>query len=276
MQKMIKTILVVSLCYGILVFFGENIQTLSTFPRVGYKQLELDNVQKIYLENENGEKISGIYLDNNALKTIFYCHGNGGNIDFFTEDIKYLSNLWYNLLTYDYPGYGESAGKPTESKVNEASTLFYNYLIQEKKQTAGDIIVFGYSIGAAVAIDLAYNQDISKLIVMSPFTSRYAMGQKMFGVPLQKLLFLENSFISIDKIKDITVPTLVIHGQKDTLIPFTMGEQIYEKAGSPVKHFIQIENIGHNYILSQYWSEIKPYLNSFLNNQELENIITIK
>lgn len=261
--------------YIMLIISGKKLQNISTFPQTWFEKINISWVEKIELNNWN-KKVIWIYLDNNKEKTIFYFHWNGGNLNIFKEIIKNIWNLWYNVLCYDYPWYGESEGYPTEENIYKSSEIFYDYLIDEKKEEKEDIIIYGYSIWAAVATDLAYKKNINKLILMSPFTSRYWMWEYMLGFNLQKILFLENSFISEEKIKNIKAETLVIHWKKDKLIPFYMWEKIYKNSWAKEKYFIAIEKAWHNNISYQYEKELNPYIISFLEWKAFKNKIIIK
>ena len=261
--------------YIILVIFGEEIQNIATFPKTWYENIIINWVEKIQLKNWNN-KIVGIYLDNNKEKTIFYFHWNGWNINMFENQIKNLWNLWYNVLCYDYPWYGESDGSPTEKSVYEASEIFYKYLINEKKISKEDIIIYGYSIWAAVAIDLAYKKDINNLIVMAPFSSRYWMGKYILKFNFAKSIFLKNSFVSEEKIKNLKSRILIIHWKEDKLIPFYMWEKIYKNSWAKEKYFISIEKAGHNNISYQFDKDINPYIINFIEWKEIWKQILIK
>ena len=114
------------------------------------------------------------------------------------------------------------------------------------------------------------------LIIIAPFTSRYEMGKYMFKFTPQKLLFLDNSFISEDKIKNIKIDTLIIHGKQDKLIPFYMWETIYQNSWAKNKYFIKIKNGWHNNILYKYKKEINPYIINFLNWKKMDNEIIVE
>ncbi len=261
--------------YVIGVMFGEQLQMIMTFPQIGYQEVQMSGVEKIYLENENGDEISGVYMDGGSDQVVFYMHGNGGHIDAFANDIKYISQLWYNVLSFDYPGYGESEGWPIEQDVYDSAKTFYDYLIQEKEYSWDDIVVWGYSIGSAVGVDLAQNRDVSKFVLVSPITSRYDVARDMFGFELPRYLFLENSFESIDKISDVDVPTMIVHCQDDDLIPFEMWKSIFQNSPSNQKHLLALEGVGHNGILLYYGDELGEYFSRFLDGDELSEYIEL-
>ncbi len=261
--------------YILLIIFGKKLQTISTFPQTGFEKIKIKWIEKIEL-NTWSNKIVWIYLDNNKEKTIYYFHGNGGNLNIFENQIKNIGDLWYNVLSYDYPGYGESTWIPTEDNVYKASELFYNYLLQEKNIKKENIILYWYSIWAAVAVDLAYKKNIKNLILMSPFTSRYEMGKHMFWFNLPKYFFLKNSFVSEEKIKHIKSSLLIIHGEKDKLIPFYMWEKLYQNAKTKEKFFVIVENAWHNNISYKFINKINPYIIDFLENKKIPSQILVK
>jgi len=118
---------------------------------------------------------------------------------------------------------------------------FYNHMREKLRFEEKNMIIWGYSVGTAVAVEFAKDKDFSDLILFAPLASRYDMGQKMLGFPLQKLFFLPNSFVSKDTIQNISEPTLIIHGNNDTVVPFWQGELVFENAAAEKKKFIEID-----------------------------------
>lgn len=268
------------LCYVFLFFSAARIETLITFPwrDVNLKQLTnhpawLISAEKINITSPSGENIHGIYIDNGAEKTVYYFHGNGAPMDHFYTEMRYIADLWYNLMSYDYPWYGESTGMPYKEVVSEFSENFYSAIKREKWLQDDDMIIWWYSIGTAVAVDFAKGKDFDALVLFSPLASRYDMSEKAFGFPLQKLVFLENSYVSYETIQDISEPTLVIHGNDDIVVPFSQWKKVFEASASERKTFIELDDFGHSLITERYGEVLEWYIQSFLKSEYLEEYI---
>jgi len=176
--------------------------------------------------------------------TILFCHGNAGNISHRIENVKLLLDYGLQVFIYDYRGYGRSKGRPSEAGLYQDGLAAYDYLIEHKRILPDRIIPFGRSLGAAVAMEIATKRDVRTLIIESAFTSTKDMAKSMF---LFQLLspFLPPHYNNLRKIKGITVPKLIIHGDTDEIIPFSMGQRLYRAANVP-KYFFPIRGAGHN------------------------------
>jgi uncharacterized protein len=166
---------------------------------------------------------------NPTLGTIVHFHGNAGGM----ARVDQLYKLGFSVLLVNYRGYARSEGGfPSEAQVYEDAEAAWNYLIHDRQIPAHQIVIYGLSLGGAVAIDLATKRPEAKaLIVQSTFTSMTEMGQKtsifkFFPVPL----ILTQRFDSINKIKQLKIPIFIIHGDADTLVPVSMSQALYNAA----------------------------------------------
>lgn len=176
-------------------------------------------------------------------KTVLFANGNAGNMSYRLETILFLNKLDANILMFDYRGYWKSSGKPSELATYEDIESCYNWLIEVKGVKPENIILFGRSLGGAVAIDLATKVKCGGLIVESSFTSTGAMASHVF--PFFPVGFLSKyKYDSINKIKSVNCPLLVTHSSEDEIIPFKMGQMLFDEAKEP-KQFVQIRG-GHN------------------------------
>ena len=203
--------------------------------------------EDIYIEVKNNEKIHSWFfpVDSGALncKTVLFCHGNGGNISHRFETIDFISNIPASLLIFDYRGYGRSDGSPGENEIYEDARAAYDWLVNVRGIKPEDIVIFGRSLGGAVAVDLANRVECGGLIVESSFTSAKDMGKRIYPyVPISYLL--KYRLDSIGKIDKINCPLLVVHSPDDELIPYEMGQRLFEKA-KPPKKFVKLRG-GHN------------------------------
>ncbi|MEF2175204.1 MAG: alpha/beta hydrolase [Candidatus Absconditabacteria bacterium] len=272
MRKEVELILKV-LKYIFLGFFGiwilvslffQRILGTASLPMQKYQKINNTVGQKIYLKDKDGKYINALYINNNSDKVIYYFHGNGGNLNMFEGYMKYFASLGYNVLCFDYPGYGESEGFPYEHKIYEISQLYLNYLTNTKEYSLGDIIVVGYSIGSVPAVDLAWKNEVNSLIIFSGLTDSYGMSKKLFGFNIIKLFMKPNSYNSLEKISEISIPTLIFHGDQDNVIPYEMGIKLYENSISVNKYFVNLEGLGHNGYLYTNGKQIGNTMKKFI------------
>jgi fermentation-respiration switch protein FrsA (DUF1100 family) len=203
------------------------------------------NYEDVFFETADGKRLHGWFFPLPGERpTILFCHGNAGNISHRIENVKLLLDCGLQVFIYDYRGYGRSKGKPSEAGLYQDGLAAYDYLVDRKRISPERIIPFGRSLGAAIAVEIATRRDIRSIIIESAFTSTKDMAKNMF---LFQLLspFLPHHYNNLIKIKGITVPKLIIHGETDEIVPFSMGEMLYEAANAS-KYFFPIPGAGHN------------------------------
>lgn len=203
------------------------------------------NYEEVSFEAGDGTRLHGWFFPLPGKRpTILFCHGNAGNISHRLENVKLLLDYGLQVFIYDYRGYGRSGGRPSEAGLYQDGLAAYDYLVEHKKILPNRIIPFGRSLGAAVAMEIATKRDVRSLIIESAFTSTKDMAKSMF---LFQLLspFLPSHYNNLRKIKGITVPKLIIHGETDEIVPFSMGQRLYRAANAP-KYFFPINGAGHN------------------------------
>jgi fermentation-respiration switch protein FrsA (DUF1100 family) len=203
------------------------------------------NYEDVSFEAGDGTRLHGWFFPLPGKgPTILFCHGNAGNISHRIENVKLLLDYGLQVFLYDYRGYGSSGGRPSEAGLYQDGLAAYDYLVERKNILPDRIIPFGRSLGAAVAMEIATKRDVRSLIIESAFTSTKDMAKSMF---LFQLLspFLPPHYNNLRKIKGITVPRLIIHGETDEIVPFSMGQMLYRAASVP-KYFFPIHGAGHN------------------------------
>jgi len=182
-------------------------------------------------------------LAKNLEFTILFCHGNGGNIMHRLDSINIFYNLGLNCFIFDYRGYGTSQGRPSEKGTYLDATAAYKWLTEKKKVSPDNIIVFGRSLGGSIATHLASKVAIRTLVIESTFTSYADMGRKFYPyMPVRQ--FARFSYRTIDYIKDVHCPVMIIHSRNDEIVPFEFGLDLYEAANEP-KEFVEIHG-SHN------------------------------
>ena len=166
------------------------------------------------------------------VKALLYLHGNYGNVGDNAAHAARLSTYGLNVLIPDYRGFGESSGPfPSETRVYEDAETAWQWLLREKHYTPAEIIIYGHSLGGAIAIELASRHpDAAGLIVESSFTSTLEMSRlnsKFRVLPMSWLI--TQRFDSIDRVGSLKMPVLFIHGSADHVVPLFMAQQMYER-----------------------------------------------
>jgi fermentation-respiration switch protein FrsA (DUF1100 family) len=203
------------------------------------------NYRDIYFSSEDGTALHGWFF---PLKTkepvILFCHGNAGNISHRLDNIRLFLERNLQVFLFDYRGYGKSSGSPSEEGIYQDGRAAYDYLVHQEHIPPDNVVLFGRSLGAAVAIDLALRRDIRAIIIESAFTSMKDMAGTLFLFNLFSSVLPAN-YNNLGKIGHIKVPKLIVHGEEDNLVPFRMGRDLFEKANDP-KSFFPIRGAGHN------------------------------
>jgi len=221
------------------------------------------------------ENIAGWWLPNakqeaktvlSDLKVILYLHGKGKNLSANAKHATRLMRMGFSVLIIDYRGYGKSDGNdPSESTVYTDAQTAWDYLLQ-KGFKPNQIMLYGHSLGGAIAIDLAVKHpEAMGLIVDASFTSMGEMASldpKYRVLPID--LLIHQRFDSIAKVRSLATPVLYIHGTADDLIPMTMSQRLYE-ATPTRKQIVLIPNGGHNNNASTneplYLNSIRSFFN---------------
>lgn len=178
-------------------------------------------------------------------RTLLYLHGNGGNISHRSDIINELMKLPVNVFILDYRGYGKSEGRPSEAGLYADARAAWDHLTTARGIPAGAVIIFGESLGGAVAIDLASKLDASPggLVVQSSFTSIADMAAQV--LPFVPSLIIRTKMDSLSKIGRVSCPKLFIHSQADEIIPYRLGRRLFDAANEP-KQFYEVKGASHN------------------------------
>lgn len=219
------------------------------------------------LKTADGLSIAAWYVPHAAAKgTVLFCHGNAGNIADRLESLKSFHYLGYNVLIFDYRGYGRSEGKPSEPGLYRDAEAAWRYVVETRATRPESVVLFGESLGGAVAIDLAARHTPGALVVQSTFTSLVDIGQRQYPfLPIG--LLCTQRYASIDKVLSITCPKLFIHGTQDELVPLANGRRLFDAAAEP-KDFLQTPG-GHNDGGFEHNMECIRRLGDWLNRLQL-------
>ena len=184
-----------------------------------------------------------------ALGTVLFCHGSSGSLPHRVEVLAALRQMRTNLFAFDYRGYGRSTGRPSEAGLFRDCRAAWDHLVEDLGVPPNEILLFGHSLGGAVAIDCALDRPAAGLVVESAFTQVRDMARASYpGLPLH--LLARNQFRSIHKVGRLTLPKLFIHGSEDVRVPPALGRRLYEAAAEP-KELYLVPGAGHNDVHKQ-------------------------
>lgn len=222
----------------------------SRYVFVPFKNIET-NPSKVGLDYEDiriisndGTRLCGWYCpvlnikDIHSKYVVLICHGNAGNISHCLSTLIIFHELGLDSFIFDYSGYGESEGSPSEMTTYNDALSAWNYLIIERRIPPENIIVFGRSLGGAIAAWLAKERTPHALIIESTFVSMASLFKAFFPYLFIKLI-LKYRYMTQEYLKEVSCPILVIHSLYDELVPFSQGQELYEKI-TVNKKFLEI------------------------------------
>jgi fermentation-respiration switch protein FrsA (DUF1100 family) len=230
-------IILVTVLQPHFIFFPE--RRIMATPKL--MQLPFEEVAFV---TEDNVILSGWFIPREDSKgVILFCHGNAGNISHRLDSINIFYRLGLSTFIFDYRGYGMSRGKITEEGTYRDAEAAWRYLVRIKEYPPNEIIIFGRSLGGAIAARLAKHHKPKGLIVESTFTSVPDIAASLYPC-LPVRLLARYQYKAIDHIREVRSPVLVVHSRNDDIIPFSHGEKLFEAAGNP-KEFLEISGT-HN------------------------------
>jgi uncharacterized protein len=226
-------------------------------------------LEEVWFQSGDGTKLFGWYVESVATSAVvLWCHGNAGNIINRLENLRELYRIGLSVFIFDYRGYGRSQGSPSEEGLYQDALGAHDYLTRTRMIPSDRIVLFGRSLGAAVAGELAVQKPAAGLILESSFPSIAAVAKFHYGgLPLHWLLGAE--FTLIDRLPHLSLPKLIIHGDQDDIIPLELGRQVFE-AAKPPKFFYAIAGADHNNTYqvggAAYFRRLEEFIQSVLQS----------
>lgn len=239
----VEIAIVLFIAYSVLgwtLYFMQPTFLFKPVRDVPYSPGELGmDFEDVAFESKDGLKLAGWYVPGEKGElVVLFCHGNGGNIMHRLDSINFLNELGLGCFIFDYRGYGNSGGEPNEAGTYMDAEAAYEWLIEVKKISPLDIIIFGRSLGGSIGARLAGKVECAGLIAESAFTSYAEIGAKFYPYMPVKL-FARYSYNTADYIKQVHCPVMIIHSRNDEIIPFEFGLKLYEIANQP-SEFVEI------------------------------------
>ncbi len=203
----------------------------------------------VRFQSDDGMLLRGWFVPAAGARfTLLFCHGNGGNISHRLDSLRIFHRLGLSVFIFDYRGYGQSTGKPSEQGTYRDAEAAWRYLVKNRGIPAPHIIDFGRSLGAGVATWLAMEHPPRALILESAFTSVPDMGAALYPfLPVRALSRIR--YNTLRRIASVHRPLLVIHSRDDEIVPFAHGRRIFEAANQP-KTFLEIHGSHNNGFLA--------------------------
>jgi fermentation-respiration switch protein FrsA (DUF1100 family) len=200
--------------------------------------------EDLYLTTKDKIRINAWFIPYpNAKTTLLWFHGNGGNMSDRVQQIQRFHNhLHVSILIVDYREYGKSAGSASEEGTYLDAEAAFDHLLA--RPDTGNIVVYGQSLGCAIAIELLLRRKADALILEAPFLSVRHMAKVQYN-PLPLGWFITTEYDNLSKIGKVQVPLLIFHGDNDETIPYNQGEKLFAAAKDP-KKFQPIQQAGHN------------------------------
>jgi uncharacterized protein len=243
---MLTWIAIIALCLyaGFAAMLYLTQRSLMYFPETAHTrpaQVGLPEAEEVALTASDGVKVMAWHVaPRDGKPVILYFHGNGGALRYRVERFRKLIAAGIGLVALEYRGYGGNEGSPSEqgliADANAAYTFAARYPVQQ-------IVVWGESLGSGVAVALAADKPVGRVILEAPFTSAEAVGAGHYWYMPVRLL-MKDQFRSDRRIAKVTAPLMIMHGVHDQTVPYAMGERLFDLANKP-KHFVRFLDGGH-------------------------------
>lgn len=228
----------------------------------------------ISVEGQSTEgQLHGLWLpaEGGSGLTFLYLHGNSGNLHSNLSQVQRLHALGAAVLTIDYRGYGRSSGPfPNEARLYEDAVAAYQFLLREKGVLPQRLVVYGHSLGGAIAVELACRvTSLAGLVVEGSFTSMGDMAAlSVYNTYFPVRQMLTQRFESLAKVPALTLPTLYIHGLADASVPATMGQALYQATPAPSDLWL-VPQADHNDLAATAGGEFDQRLRQFIQRYVL-------
>jgi len=201
------------------------------------------DIENVRIKTSDNIELLGWYHEKNLkdFKTLIFFHGNAGSLENRIHKLNHFRDMNINFLIIAWRGFSGNNGNPSEQGLYEDGKSAIDWLIK-KGVSEKNLILYGESLGTGVATHLAQNKNFAGVILETPFTSMIDAAKKFYPYIPVKLL-LKDKFENYKKIKNINLPILIMHGEIDQLVPFSMGKKIYEIANEPkYSYFTKYDN----------------------------------
>lgn len=227
---------------GAMYVFQRALMYFPDATRTPPAQAGLPNAEEITLTSADGERLIAWHVPPQGSRPlVLYFHGNAGALNLRADRFRGLTQDGTGLLALSYRGYGGSTGRPSEAGLIADARAAYDFAAA--RVPAGRIVLWGESLGTAVALALAAERPVGGVILDAPFTSAAAVAAAVYWfIPVRWLM--KDPFYSDRRIARVKAPLLVLHGERDTIVPIAFAEKLFALAAEP-KRFVRYPEGGH-------------------------------
>ena len=245
-NNLLQIILVIFFIYFLILvflyFYQRNLLYHPNENNYSEDKISVD-IENVRIKTSDNIELLGWYHEKNLkdFKTLIFFHGNAGSLENRIHKLNHFRDMNINFLIIAWRGFSGNNGNPSEQGLYEDGKSAIDWLIK-KGVSEKNLILYGESLGTGVATHLAQNKNFAGVILETPFTSMIDAAKKFYPYIPVKLL-LKDKFENYKKIKNINLPILIMHGEVDQLVPFSMGKKIYETANEPkYSYFTKYDN----------------------------------
>jgi fermentation-respiration switch protein FrsA (DUF1100 family) len=226
----------------------------------------LVRAETVRFATDDGLTLNGWFVpaERPGADTIIVFNGNAGNRAYRSDLAAWMANAGMAVLLFDYRGYGENPGSPSEDGLAQDARAARRYVLSRHDVDARRLVYFGESLGSGVAVRLAVEHPPRALILRSPFTSFVDVGRLHYPF-LPVAWLLRDRYLSIDRIAQVTSPVLVIAGANDTIVPAAQSRRLFEAAREP-KRLLIVEGADHNDAVLAAGEQVVAAVTAFLGS----------
>lgn len=224
----------------VMWFFENNLVFRPYSPEEGWEPAPNAELEEVEFTASDGVKLHAWYFPHPTCRdVILYCHGNGGNVTHNgPRAVRLRDRLQCGVLLFDYPGYGKSAGKPSEQGCYSSAEAAFDWLTKSRNISPERIMLYGESLGGGVAVELACRRDHRALILVRTFTSLPATAKRMYPwLPVHWLM--RNRFDNESKLCSCCRPVFITSADGDSVVPFEHGQSLYNAVRGPKHYFAE-------------------------------------
>ena len=229
------------------------------------QEIGLKNFTRHELPNPTGEPI--VYWEstpNHNAPTLLYFHGNGGGLYMFAQAMAFIADQGFHVVAIEYPGYPGTTGQANQHKLVANAQRLFDHM--QSTRPHSPIVLWGYSLGSGVAVQLAASRTANAVVLEAPFTATSDLIAEILPfIPVH--LLMRDQFLSRSVIAHINTPLFIMHGEDDFIVPIHHGEALFAAAGEP-KTFRHYAHVGHLDLMKTHaYHEAVKFLYGALNRR---------
>jgi pimeloyl-ACP methyl ester carboxylesterase len=212
--------------------------------------------------HEFGLDLDGVFVDRGSTCVVLFIHGNKHNLTRFREHYELFVESGLSFMAFDYPGYGQSPGKPSEELLYSSARAAYSHITKGRGYSSRRLAVYGCSLGGAVSIELLRYHHAACLVTESTFTCSWDMARHLYPyLPIWRLF--PNRFRNNERVGSLTVPLFMLHGEDDRVVPCAMGRQLHASAPT-AERFVTVPGANHVNALASGGASLRSEICAFI------------